>query len=55
MKRYVVVYSDDTLSGRRERFETKAYSADKAREIAEALSVMGCHDFEFKPEERIAA
>lgn len=55
MKRYIVVYSDNTFSNRQERFETKAYPIDKAKEIADALACMGCHDFEYKPEERIAA
>ena len=54
MKQYKVLYSDKTFSDRGERFETKPYPRPKAQELADALALMGCHDFEFVPVQQAA-
>lgn len=52
MRQFKVCYSDKTFSGRPERFETRPMSHAQAEELVSMLSLMGCHDFEYKPEER---
>lgn len=49
MRRFLLVYSDNTFSDRPDRFEIGPFEGNDAKAMADTLGTLGCKDFEFVP------
>lgn len=50
MRKFKLFYSDKEMSARDERFEIqRPLTMPEAKELADALAIMGCSDFEYVP------